>query len=352
MFLSIYFSIRGEGLLINKRDFVEASFYSLPSVHLIVKKKYPLKIGGSGGTIKMDKVEEFAGGEESIEDWLDGLEAKMEAVDIRGDVRKIKWCKARIGSTGLQVLKGIEPINSWDQAKTELKRYFGDDDAMDTAWRNLEYYHSDSKSLGEIAAEVAKYARKASREEYTQQRLALRAFINAVPKNIGNKLREKRITTLKKALEEAKYLQTLQEEKDRNRPINTVEIRPPKEEQEDLVEIQNQTYRTREATGFPQKFKRDLETPYPPRETRRDLEMPYPPRGIGRNLEMPYPPRGRGFSRPRRTECWICRRPGHFTRECTLWIEFLQERRQKELPVTRGDRRLNEEEEVMFQLNW
>ena len=328
----------------------------------------------------MDKVEheEFAGGEESIEDWLDGLEAKMEAVDIRGDVRKVKWCKARIGSTGLQVLKGIEPINSWDQAKTELKSYFGDDDDMDTAWRNLEYYHSDSKSLGEIAAEVAKYARKASREEYTQQRLALRAFINAVPKHIGNKLREKRITTLKKALEEAKYLQTLQDEKERNKPVNTVEIQPLEGEQEDLVEIQNQTYRNRGATGFSRRFERDLETPYPPRETRRDLETPYPPRetrrdlempypprglgrnlemtyppnGIGRNLEMPYPTRGRGFNRPRRTECWICRRPGHFARECTLWIEFLQGRGQKELPVARGDKRLQEEEEVMFQLNW
>ena len=314
----------------------------------------------------MDKVEheEFAGGEDSIEDWLDGLEAKMEAVDIRGDIRKIKWCKARIGSTGLQVLKGIEPINNWDQAKTELKRYFGDDDAIDTAWRNLEYYHSDSKSLGEIAAEVAKYARKASREEYTQQRLAVRAFINAIPRHIGNKLKEKRITTLKKALEEAKYLQTLQNEKERNKPINTVEIQPAEGKQEELVEIQNQTYRGRGATGPPKRFERDLEMHYPPRGLERNLEMPYPPRGLGRtwettyppnntgrNQEAPYPTRGRGFNRPRRIECWACRRPGHFAKECTLWIEFLRDQRQKELPVDRGNKALREEEEVTFQLN-
>ena len=108
----------------------------------------------------MDRVEheEFGGGDESIEDWLDRLEAKMEVLDIRTERKKIQWCKARIRSIGLQVLKGIDPINSWEQAKAELKRYFGDDDAIDTAWRNIEFYHSGSKSLGEIAAEVSKYA--------------------------------------------------------------------------------------------------------------------------------------------------------------------------------------------------
>ena len=276
----------------------------------------------------MDKVEheEFAGGDDSIEDWLDGLEAKLEALDVRGDVRKIKWCKARIGSTGLQVLKGIEPINSWEQAKAELKRYFGDDDAMDTAWRNLEYFHSGSKSLGEIAAEVAKYARRASREEYTQQRLAVRAFINAVPRSMGDKLREKRITTLKKALEEAKYLQTLQEEKDRNKPVHTVEVRRQIEEPGDVLEMQTQTYGAREATGLPQRFRRNAEASYPPKE--------------------------RGFRRPRRTECWTCGETGHFARECTLWLEFLQERRRREQPSAGRRRRQDEEEDVKFQLNW
>ena len=275
----------------------------------------------------MDKVEheEFAGGDESIEDWLDGLEAKLEALDIRGDVRKIKWCKARIGSTGLQVLKGIEPINNWDQAKMELKRYFGDDDAMDTAWRNLEFFHSGSKSLGEIAAEVAKYARRASREEYTQQRLAVRAFINAIPRSMGEKLREKRITTLKKALEEAKYLQTLQEERDRNNPVNTVEIRRQSAEEEEAVEIQNQAYRTREATGLPPRYRENLNTSYPPRE--------------------------RGFRRQRRTECWMCRDQGHFARDCTLWLEFLKQQRRKEQPSTGRRRRQDEEDDVTFQLN-
>ena len=58
----------------------------------------------------------------------------------------------------------------------------------------------------------SRYARKASGEENTQQCLAVRAFIKAIPKKIGNRLREKKIPTLKKALEEAKFLQTLHEE--------------------------------------------------------------------------------------------------------------------------------------------
>ena len=163
--------------------------------------------------------EEFKGGDESIEDWLDRLEAKMDAAELRADSRKIKWCKAKIGNAGLQVLKGLEPIHDWEQAKAELIRYFGDEDVVRTAWRNLEFYHAGNKTMGEIAAEIINFARKASSEENTRQRLAVRAFVNAIPKKIGDKIKEEKITTLKKALEEAKYLQTIYEEKRRDKQM-------------------------------------------------------------------------------------------------------------------------------------
>ena len=269
----------------------------------------------------MDRIEheEFGGGDGSIEDWLDRLEAKMEAMDIRTERKKIHWCKARIGSTGLQVLKGIDPINSWEQAKAELKRYFGDDDTIEAARRNLEFYRSGSKSLGEIAAELSKYARRASGEEDTQQRLAVRAFINAIPRRIGNKLREKRISTLKKVLEEAKYLQTLQEESDRDRPVNKVNIHQTAMEKEgDIMplEIQNQMFRPRGASGIPQR----------PREMRNH-----------RIQDM---------------ECWACRQRGHFARECTLWLEFMRSRQQERQPRERRNMIQGQEEAVTYQLNW
>ena len=174
----------------------------------------------------MDRMEheEFRGGDESIEDWLDRLEAKMDAMELRAEGRKIKWCKAKIGSAGLQVLKGLEPIRDWEQAKAELIRYFGDEDVVGTAWRNLEFYHAGNKPMGEIAAEIINFARKASAEEHTRQRLAVRAFVNAIPKKIGDKIKEKKITTLKRALEEAKYLQTVQEEAERNKQIHKMEL--------------------------------------------------------------------------------------------------------------------------------
>ena len=77
----------------------------------------------------MDRMEheELKEGDESIEDWLDRLEAKMDAMEFRAESRKIKWCKAKIGNAGLQVLKGLEPIRDWEQAKAELIRYFGDE---------------------------------------------------------------------------------------------------------------------------------------------------------------------------------------------------------------------------------
>ena len=244
----------------------------------------------------MDRIvhEEFKGGDESIEDWLDGLEAKMVAVDLRAEGRKIKWCKAKIGSTGLQVLKGIEPIHNWEQAKAELIRYFGDEDVVETAWRNLEFYHAGSKSMGEIAAEIAKYARKASAEEHTRQRLAVRAFINAIPRKIGDRMREKKITTLKKALEEAKYLQTIQEEAERNRQLHKLDL---EEEETTPLEVQQQSFQPRGTTIDPQRT-----------------------RGYQDNR----------YRRSREIECWACKQKGHFARECTLWLEFMRNRRQEE----------------------
>ena len=301
----------------------------------------------------MDRVdhEEFRGGDESIEDWLDGLEAKMDAMDLRTEAKKIKWCKAKIGSTGLQILKGIEPIRDWDQARTELQRYFGDEDAVETAWRNLEYYHAGAKSLGEIAAEIDKFARRASGEEHTRQRLAVRAFIKAVPRRIGDRIRERKVTTLKKALEEAKYWQTVQEEGDRNRQLHPVDL---EEEELTLPEIQQQLFQPRSGnTGAP--WKRDFRS--------RDYgSRDYGSRDYG---NRDYGNRDYGEERYRRTkelECWACKEKGHFARECTLWREFcrsMKERRQQE-PRNQGSRgpqeqregRQGREENKTYHLNW
>ena len=265
----------------------------------------------------MDRVEheEFKGGDESIEDWLDGFEAKMEAMDLRTDVRKVKWCKAKIGSAGLQVLKGIEPIASWDQARTELVRYFGDEDVVETAWRNLEFYHGGSKSMGEIAADIDKYARKASREEHTKQRLAVRAFINAMPRKIGDRMKEKKITTLKKALEEAKYLQTIQEEADRNRHLHKLDI---EEDDTTPLEVQQQSFQPRGTMVDPQRSRRYQDN---------------------------------GYRRVREIECWACKQKGHFARECTLWLVFVRQRRQEE---PREQRKKPQENggDKDYHLNW
>ena len=100
--------------------------------------------------------------------------------------------------------------------------------------------------MGEIAAEIINFARKASSEEHTRQRLAVRAFVNAIPKKIGDKIKEKKITTLKKALEEAKYLQTVQEETERNKQMHQLGL---EEEETTPLEIQNQAFQPRRQNG-------------------------------------------------------------------------------------------------------
>ena len=41
----------------------------------------------------MEEIKEFKVEVDTIDDWLDRFEARLEALDIRTDNRKIKWCK-------------------------------------------------------------------------------------------------------------------------------------------------------------------------------------------------------------------------------------------------------------------
>ena len=310
---------------------------------------------------KMDRMEheEFKGGDESIEDWLDRLEAKMEAAELRADNRKIKWCKAKIGNAGLQVLKGVEPIHDWEQAKAELIRYFGDEDVVGTAWRNLEFYHAGNKPMGEIAAEIINFARKASSEEHTRQRLAVRAFVNAIPKKIGDRIKEKRITTLKKALEEAKYLQTIQEERRTDRQIQQFGC---EEEETTPLEIQSQTIQRNGSNGNYQERQsyQDQNRGFEPRRTtgfyqgnqdfRRQDQMYQPRRASGRR-GWDQGQSGYRYRDPREVECWACRQRGHFARECSLWREFIKDRRNSQTKEQGGVRQ-DFEKTPTFHLNY
>ena len=129
----------------------------------------------------MEKVEQFEIGRDTIEEWLDGFEARLEAFEIHSEQRKITWCKAVIGKVGRKILKNVDTNGTWDQAKAELIGFLGDVDGRTAAWKKLRQYRAGSKTLGEIAADILGYAKGAADEEDVQQRLAIEAFLGAIP---------------------------------------------------------------------------------------------------------------------------------------------------------------------------
>ena len=167
----------------------------------------------------MEKIDEYKVEVDTIDDWLDEFDARLDAVNIRDNGKKIKWCKAVIGSVGRGVLKNVDPNFTWDQVKGELKRYLGEEDTRAAAWRRLKHYKAGEKSLGEIAADLLGHARAAATEEDVQQRLAVDAFLEAIPWKVAREVRKKKPDTLKKALEEAKFLAVLEEEENKKKKL-------------------------------------------------------------------------------------------------------------------------------------
>ena len=157
----------------------------------------------------MEKINEYKVEVDTIDDWLDEFDATLEAVNIRDNGKKIKWCRAVIGSVGRGVLKNVDPNFNWDQVKGELRRYLGEEDNRAAAWRRLKHYKAGDKSLGEIAADLLGHARAAATED-VQQRLAVDAFLEAIPWKVAREVKKKKPDTLKKALEEAKFLAVLE----------------------------------------------------------------------------------------------------------------------------------------------
>ena len=105
-------------------------------------------------------------------------------------------------------------------------------------------------------------------EEDVCERLAVEAFLGAIPLHFTCKIKMRRIYSLKEALEEAKLCQTLEEEEDSKKQIQTVikDLRPVHQEE---------GQRTKEA--------------------RKGRRWPV---------------------------CWGCGEPRHVLKNCELWKEF------------------------------
>ena len=150
-----------------------------------------------------------------MDDWLESFEARAECLGITNLKKKIAWCKSVIGRAGRKILRNLQVGASWADAKQELKRFLGEEDSRAKAWKKLQHYNDDGKSLGEIASDVIDLAKEASGETYVINRLALEAFIGVLPWKYAAGIRKKGIETVEAALKEVKLLKNIEDEEQR-----------------------------------------------------------------------------------------------------------------------------------------
>ena len=85
-------------------------------------------------------------------------------------------------------------------------------------------YKTGDKGLGEIAIDIMTKASLATDDIDAQHRLGLRAFLRAIPDELGKELRRKHFRTVKEALEEARFLKRVSSEEGTEREkVLTVE---------------------------------------------------------------------------------------------------------------------------------
>ena len=160
----------------------------------------------------MEKLEAYRPDEETIETWLEKFEIRLQCHGITAIDKKKHWCQALIGEAGRSIIKATVPGASWAAIKQELLNVLGESNPQDRAFDRLVNYKPGQKGLGEIATDILVKASRATDDADMQLKLGLKAFLKAVPESIGRDLRRKHFRSVREALEEARFLQRVQEE--------------------------------------------------------------------------------------------------------------------------------------------
>ena len=162
----------------------------------------------------MEKLGELDTDSQSVEDWLESFEARADCLSIHQVDRKLKWCRSVIGGVGRKILKNLPPRASWDDAKQELRRFLGEEDPKVLAWRKIRKYQAEGKPMGEVASDVLELANLAAGVADVRQKLAVDAFLEAVPWKYSIELKKRKIDSVEDALKELKLLKMLEEEEE------------------------------------------------------------------------------------------------------------------------------------------
>ena len=233
----------------------------------------------------MEKYGKYNPDDETIEAWLKGFEIRLLCNNISAADSKRNWCQALVGEAGNSIIEKLPQNTPWAEVKAELCSVLGDGEPKKTALESLSRYKPKNKGLGEMATDIMAKAVIATNDADLQTQLGLRAFLKAVPRNIGRELRRRHFSSVKEALAEARFLQFMEEDENRdNGEVFTVkeEVKPVKEPKVDLNRAVEACMRQLQAL---QASKKQSERP--------------------------------GYAR-KRQRCWCCGQKGHLVRACPL----------------------------------
>ena len=235
---------------------------------------------------KMDKYDKYNPDEETIEAWLKGFEIHLLCNNIAGAERKRNWCRSLVGEAGNSIIEKLPHTADWTEIKKELCAALGEGDPKKRAFEVLSSYKPKGKGLGEMATEIMAKAELATSDADLQTQLGLKAFLQAVPRNIGRELRRRHFDSVKEALKEARFLKSVEEDESRGSgKIFTVDsdstpsVAEPKPDIQQIVEACMKQMQAHQAR---------TERSERPRSSRRKLR------------------------------CWCCGEEGHTLRECPV----------------------------------
>ena len=201
-------------------------------------------IGGSGWDpclIKMDKYNKYNPDEEAIEAWLKGFEIRLLCHNISDADRKRNWCRSLVGEAGNSIIEKLPQAATWAEVKEKLCSVLGEGNPKKRAFDVLQNYKPKGKGLGEMASDIMAKASLATSDADLQVQLGLKAFLQAVPRNIGLELRRRHFVSVKEALKAARFLQAVIEEDEDHESREVFkgkeEVKPVKEPKVDLNRV-------------------------------------------------------------------------------------------------------------------
>ena len=190
---------------------------------------------------KVDKCDKYNPDEETIEAWLKGFEIWLLCHNISEADRKRNWCRSLVGEAGNSIIEKLPQAATWAEVKEELCSVLGEGNPKKRAFEVLSHYKPKGKGLGEMATDIMAKDSLATSDADLQAQLGLKAFLQAVPRNIGRELRRRHFASVKEALKEARFLQSVMEE-DEDRESGEVfkdkkEVKPVKEPKVDINRV-------------------------------------------------------------------------------------------------------------------